>query len=157
MDKKKLLPEYKFWRALFDITDDMREMVYSDDLKCAETLNFRHHQIMRTVFRMTETRPEGIQLKELAEAIELTPGTVSELVETLVKINALQRVQNPNDRRSVMITLTQMSIDYIEAGLGRTNALSVKLLSSFSNEEREQLVKALGQIQKIINDMKDKR
>ena len=69
-------------------------------------VSIRQHQTMSLVCRLTEEKPNGVTLKELAEAMKLAPATVSELVESLVKKNFLQRVQNPEDRRAVQITLT---------------------------------------------------
>ena len=154
MDPKKT-SEFRFWRAIFDLSDSMREMVFIKAMKDNSDLNYRHHQIARAVYRMTEKRPEGISLKELAEAIELTPGTVSELVETLVQRDALQRVQNPSDRRGVLITLTRKSIDYLNNGVLKTNELTSKILSTLEQREREKLIEELENIEMNLKSVKD--
>ena len=47
-------------------------------------VSIRQHQTMTLVCSLTEEKPNGITLKELAESMKLAPATVSELVESLV-------------------------------------------------------------------------
>ena len=81
--------------------DAFREAVDSIGHIARIDVSVRQHQTMSLVCRLTEDKPNGVTLKELAEAMKLAPATVSELVESLVRKNFLQRVQNPEDRRAV--------------------------------------------------------
>lgn len=109
-------------------------------------VSIRQHQTMSLVCRLTEEKPNGVTLKELAEAMKLAPATVSELVESLVKKNFLQRVQNPEDRRAVQITLTDHGQMMLDQCIKCVNSLCDKLLSDLSASERTAMLAALTKI-----------
>lgn len=50
--------------------------------------------------------PQGVALKELAQAFSVTNGAASQVVESLVTKKIAQRQASPTDRRAVVITLT---------------------------------------------------
>ena len=101
---------------------------------------------MSLVCRLTEEKPNGVTLKELAEAMKLAPATVSELVESLVKKDFLQRVQNPEDRRAVQITLTSHGQTLLDESIKRVEGLCEKLLNGLSASERTAMLSALTKI-----------
>ena len=109
-------------------------------------VSIRQHQTMSLVCRLTEDKPNGVTLKELAEAMKLAPATVSELVESLVKKNFLQRVQNPEDRRAVQITLTDHGQMMLDQCIKCVDSLCDKLLSDLSASERTAMLAALTKI-----------
>ncbi len=49
---------------------------------------------------------EPVSVKQLAEALHVSPPSTSGMVERLVEIQALTREQNPSDRREVLIGLS---------------------------------------------------
>ena len=109
-------------------------------------VSIRQHQTMSLVCRLTEEKPNGITLKELAEAMKLAPATVSELVESLVKKNFLQRVQNPEDRRAVQITLTAHGQTLLDESIRCIDTLCEKLISGLSASERSTMLNSLNKI-----------
>ena len=109
-------------------------------------ISIRQHQTMSLVCRLTEEKPNGITLKELAEAMKLAPATVSELVESLVKKNFLQRVQNPEDRRAVQITLTDHGQTLLDQCIKCVDSLCEKLLAELSASERTAMLNSLSKI-----------
>ena len=113
-------------------------------------VSIRQHQTMALVCRLTEDKPNGITLKELAESMKLAPATVSELVESLVKKDFLQRVQNPEDRRAVQITLTPHGQTLLDESIKRVEGLCEKLLSGLAPAERTAM---LGALTKITNKL----
>ena len=113
-------------------------------------VSIRQHQTMSLVCRLTEEKPNGVTLKELAEAMKLAPATVSELVESLVKKNFLQRVQNPDDRRAVQITLTDHGQTMLDQCIKCVDGLCDRLLSGLSADERTAMLGALTKITKTL-------
>ena len=109
-------------------------------------ISIRQHQTMSLVCRLTEEKPNGVTLKELAEAMKLAPATVSELVESLVKKNFLQRVQNPEDRRAVQITLTDHGQTLLDKSIKCIDGLCEKLLAGLPANERAAMLSALSKI-----------
>jgi len=126
--------------------DAFREAVDSIGHIARIDVSVRQHQTMSLVCRLTEDKPNGVTLKELAEAMKLAPATVSELVESLVRKNFLQRVQNPEDRRAVQITLTEYGQTLLDECTQRVDALCADLLAGLSAAERDALLKSLSKV-----------
>ena len=126
--------------------DAFRESAETVGNISATDVSIRQHQTMSLVCRLTVEKPNGVTLKELAEAMKLAPATVSELVESLVKKNFLQRIQNPEDRRAVQITLTDHGQTLLNECIKCVDALCEKLLAGLSPAERTALLSALTKI-----------
>ena len=133
-------------KAVSRLYDAFRESAESIGSISSIDVSIRQHQTMSLVCRLTEEKPNGVTLKELAEAMKLAPATVSELVESLVKKNFLQRVQNPEDRRAVQITLTDHGQMMLDQCIKCVDSLCDKLLSDLSASERTAMLAALTKI-----------
>ena len=133
-------------KAVSRLYDAFRESAEEIGNVSSTDISIRQHQTMSLVCRLTEDKPNGVTLKELAEAMKLAPATVSELVESLVKKNFLQRVQNPEDRRAVQITLTDHGQTLLDQCIKCVNGLCEKLLSELSLSERTAMLNALEKI-----------
>lgn len=142
MDLKKT-PEYRLWRAIFTVSDGIHDAVLRNFLQGNNDISMKQHLVMKKVCDMMETTPQGIPLKDLAAALHLTPGTVSELVETLVKRGSLQRVQNPDDRRAVMITVTEESLKLLHEAEQRINEYVAGLWEDLTEDEKSTVIAAL--------------
>ncbi|MFP4460148.1 MAG: MarR family winged helix-turn-helix transcriptional regulator [Candidatus Zixiibacteriota bacterium] len=62
--------------------------------------------LIRTAQRMLRHRQDGLKLKELCDELGVTPASASSMVDRLVKKGILVRKQDPNDRRSIRIILS---------------------------------------------------
>ena len=133
-------------KAVSRLYNAFRESVDSIGNLSSVDVSIRQHQMMDLVCRLTEEKPNGVTLKELAEAMKLAPATVSELVESLVKKDFLQRVQNPEDRRAVQITLTPHGQTLLDESIRRVEGLCEKLLNGLSPAERTAMLGALAKI-----------
>ena len=126
--------------------DAFREAVDSIGHFARIDVSVRQHQTMALVCRLTEDKPNGVTLKELAESMKLAPATVSELVESLVRKNFLQRIQNPDDRRAVQITLTEYGQTLLDQCTERVDSLCAELLSGLTSAEQDSLLKNLSKV-----------
>ena len=130
-------------KAVSRLNEAFRESTLSIGNISSIDISIRQHQTMALVCRLTEDKPNGVTLKELAEAMKLAPATVSELVESLVKKNFLQRVQNPEDRRAVQITLTDHGQMLLDECLKAVDSLCEKLLAGLQPAERTAMLNGL--------------
>ena len=133
-------------KAVSRLYDAFRESAESIGSISSIDVSIRQHQTMSLVCRLTEEKPHGVTLKELAEAMKLAPATVAELVESLVKKDFLQRVQNPEDRRAVQITLTDHGQTLLDECIRCVDNLCEKLLAGLSASERTAMLNALTKI-----------
>lgn len=80
--------------------------------------------------------PEGLGVKALAQAVSLSPGAVSQTVQTLVDVGLIDRSTAPNDRRAVVIRLTDEGIRQIHRHEAMMNALLESLIAEAPPEDR---------------------
>ncbi len=145
MDLKQT-QEYRMWHAIFEIHDRLQAEIINKHFKETADISLRQHLLMKKVYELTNATPEGISLKDLATGLHLTPGTVSELVETLVCKGALQRVQNPNDRRAVLINVTRKSIDALHEVQTQINQIMEDLWKESSPAEKQAMVELMERL-----------
>ena len=81
-------------------------------------------RMINRIYELTRQSEAGIQLKQLAAVLDITPAATSEMVETLVKRGALERKVSASDRRAVALKLSpeleelfQNSINYLDGRL----------------------------------------
>lgn len=81
-------------------------------------------RMINRIYELTRRSPEGIQLKKLAQVLNITPAATSEMVETLVKRGALERRVSTIDRRAMALRLSpdleelfKISIDQLDCHL----------------------------------------
>ena len=76
----------------------------------------------RTQSRVLRLLAAGdISQRELQERLQIQPGSVSELISKLEQKGFLARRRNENDRRKVMLSLTQAGRRAAEAALNRSD------------------------------------
>jgi len=149
-------PGLQFCRQLFDTADAFHELAFAEMLKKGANLTIRQCIMVKEMSMLAATNPEGVTLKEIAARLELTPGTVSELVETLVQRGILRRETDSTDRRKVKICLSDEYYHKLEEGLDRMSTLAMKALNSIAGKEREILMTILCKVQNKLNNIKEK-
>lgn len=114
-------------------------------------ITVRENRVLSLICMLTEDKPSGVTLKELAAAMKLAPATVSELVERLVQKDLLVRIQNPEDRRAVQITPTKHTQKLIDDSLRSIDELCGKLLADLSPAEQKAMISGLSKMSNSIS------
>ena len=122
-----------------------------------DDLSLRQLDVIRVVWTLLEENPEGTTLKRLAEELRLTPGTVSGLVDSLVKRGTLSRVQGTKDRREVNISLTPESLRMIDGIIARMNETAKDLFSCLDEEEKSSMEAGFLKLNERILEIKTKK
>lgn len=157
MTKKDMSVQRRLWTLVFEIADRLRDGFLEEQVECEELfqqLTVRQHKTIRAVSVLTEDKPEGVTLKELAEYLKLAPCSVSETVESLVKLDTLVREVNPSDRRAILITLSPGALKAREAGISYLNRNSDTLLRQLSPSEQTQFLQFLEKFMTSIPNHK---
>lgn len=151
--------ETKLCKALIHFSEWLRETAAprQESQGRFDELSLRHLDVIRVVWNLQEENPEGTTLKRLAEELKLTPGTVSGLVDTLVRKGTLSRVQGKEDRRKVNITLTAESLRMIDQIIARMNETAKKLFSCLDEEEKRALEAGFEKLNKRILEIKKEK
>lgn len=82
-------------------------------------------------------RNANIRMKDIADRMELTTGTVTVMIDRLQVMGLVERCRNENDRRSYKIMLSERGRAYYEAHLKHQKDLIRKLCMKVSESDRE--------------------
>lgn len=88
-------------------------------------------------------RNENIRMKDIADRMELTTGTVTVMIDRLQKMGLVERCRNESDRRSYRILLSEKGRAYYDEHRKRQRELVRKLAGRISDGERETCVRVL--------------
>src|SRR5215216_1952561 len=83
-------------------------------------------------------------MSEISERFEVTPAAASQLVDKLVQSGFIQRVEDPNDRRAKLLSLTDKGRDLIQQGIEERYRWVEELAEKLSAEECAQVSEALN-------------
>lgn len=77
----------------------------------------------------------GLKFKELAEQANMDGSTLTGILDRLEKNQFIERRKDPEDRRSLLIFLTEKAINFGPQMMETADCLEEKLKSQFSPEE----------------------
>jgi DNA-binding MarR family transcriptional regulator len=89
---------------------------------------------------------DGLSVTELAELTGVTPGAITQFVDTLVDKNLVAREGAPNDRRIVKLKLTEMARSQFEKLKEEHLASVTRIFEPLSNEELQLFINILMKI-----------
>ena len=97
--------ETELWKKLFQTT----EMIRNYQTRAIRTgkmpeITMTQVQIIGCVLFSPE---QSVRIRDISEELGITPGGVSQQVETLVRLGLLDRKTDAKDRRAVCITLSE--------------------------------------------------
>lgn len=147
--KRNQSADTALWRLLFQIVDRLRESALDQqqpqEIELAMNLTLRQQHMLRNVYRLTEEKPEGVSLKELAASLSLTSGAASAMVEMFVRRELLERRTDEADRRAVKIRLSNTGLRLIGELEHRFNHMTRNFLAERTEEEIAHLIELLDQ------------
>ncbi|MFV0449071.1 MAG: MarR family winged helix-turn-helix transcriptional regulator [Vibrio sp.] len=85
----------------------------------------------------------AMRMKELANRLSITTGTLTVQVEKLVQAGLIERQSIEGDRRSVLVTLTQQGKEVFQQHNALHMSLTEELTRRFSAEQQNNLAKML--------------
>jgi DNA-binding MarR family transcriptional regulator len=93
----------------------------------------------RLLFTIARHKDAGITVKELSEKAGVTPGAITQFVNTLVDKGLVQREIVQDDRRMVRLTITDSARSQTNQMRKQFLACATRTFSVLSNEELEEL------------------
>lgn len=87
--------------------------------------------------------------KEIAQILHLENSTISGVLDRMQKRGLIDRVVDPNDRRSVQVVTTEEGAAMRDDVLRLIDELNMEILSGFTPEQRAMLLDSLRQIGKM--------
>ena len=105
----------------------------------------RANDLTPTQFWAMHTLAElgSVKMSPLADALGLSMGAASTLVERLVTRELVQRRSDPDDRRAVFVQLTEKGRAVLGEAVGAKRELMQRVFARLSEADRERLLAGL--------------
>jgi DNA-binding MarR family transcriptional regulator len=83
--------------------------------------------------------PYALSPNDLINSTMVTSGTMTNRIDQLSKAGLVERIKNPNDGRSVVVSLTKAGFNVIDASVVDHVATQDRLTSGLSKDEQKRL------------------
>lgn len=113
-------------------------------------LNPANFDVLATLRRSGS--PYALSPNDLIESTMVTSGTMTNRIDQLTKAGLVERIKNPNDGRSVVVSLTRAGFKVIDSTLTAHVETQDKLTSGLSQDEQKRLNTLLRKILKCFED-----
>ena len=91
----------------------------------------------------------------VAERMVTTTGTMTSLLDTLVRRGLVQRLPHPDDRRMLLIDITDAGREMVDLVLPVTHRITKDVFQDLTEEERQSLLELLARVQARITVMRE--
>lgn len=126
--------ETTLWKKLLETTEKIRNYQSRAISKGkAPDITMTQMQIMGCVLFSPE---KSVRVRDISEELGITPGGISQQVDTLVKMGLLERKPDEKDRRAVCITLSEKGNEINQWVDQFLSNLFQKLLADVPEEKR---------------------
>jgi DNA-binding MarR family transcriptional regulator len=89
----------------------------------------------------------GVRSKELAEHLKIAPRSATEVVDALEAKGLVRRSPDPDDRRAVVVALTDRGRELSEEVRRARGVESEKMFGRLTKADRDDLARILGKLQ----------
>ena len=148
MDKvDKIIDQWNRERPDLDVTSmgligRFKQITQRLSLEMAKTftehgLNPANFDVLATLRRAGS--PYALSPNDLIASTMVTSGTMTNRIDQLTKAGLVERIQNPNDRRSVVVSLTKKGFTIIDPTLKAHVTTQDRLTSGLSESESKKL------------------
>ena len=143
--------ETTLWKKLLKTTEKIRNYQSRAISKGkAPDITMTQMQIMGCVLFSPE---KSVRVRDIAEELGITPGGISQQVDTLVKMGLLERKTDEKDRRAVCITLSEKGNEINQWVDQFLSNLFQKLLADVPEEKRYVFAEVLDSMYQTLEKL----
>ena len=138
MTREQLVQELllRFRTVFHGVRSGIRFPLHAHDLSGAEI----------TIMMRLGQKPHGISVKDLAAEMGITSGAVTQFIDKLVEKDLVERVEDPNDRRSIQILPSAKARQLRDNLKEQFHSRMAAIFDSLSNKDLEQFIALLSKI-----------
>lgn len=107
------------------------------------------------VLAIIEGEGKPLSPSVVAERMVTTTGTMTSLIDTLVRRGLACRLPHPDDRRMLLIDITDAGRGVVDLILPVTHRVNNEMFQDLSEAERQQLLSLLARLQQRVEVMRD--
>lgn len=105
----------------------------------------------------TIAHKNGATQRELAEAMHVTPASLSVSLKRMERAGLITKVQNKDDLRSNRIELTEKGRHVDQSSKQKLMAIDQHMISGFSDDEVDRLLCFLDRMERNLKDLEEER
>ena len=110
--------------------------------------------LLNSLYSLTRDTDSGVPLKTLAAGLEVTPATASEMVDTLVRREIVERRHSENDRRAVEIRLRPVWLELFRRHERNYDARVNAFFSDRPAAERQEFERVVDELNCFLAERK---
>lgn len=103
-------------------------------------------RVLATIQRCANKKNTEMKVSEISQLLEVTPPTITQIVNILEKNDLIERSVDPEDRRAVKIKLTPAGIEATESARKAFGETFLGLIDYLGEDESEQLAGLLSKV-----------
>lgn len=148
--------------------NDFGEMIDAgDDISCADLERLTHELFRRLYLKnrsSNQTQGKVLKIlykkgslsqKEVQEILDVKPGSISEIITKLEKRELVIRVQDPEDKRRVLLELTEKGRQDVEEFSRNYQNSVMKFFEVLDEDERQEFGRILVKLLEQEDERKD--
>lgn len=105
------------------------------------------------VLSFLQRRPQA-SLSEVADYLDVSRSTMSATIERLVQRGLVNRAEDPQERRRVVLTLTATGVQYLQQVSEATRSQISEVLAPLSEAQLRQLMQGIVLLGEAFEDVK---
>lgn len=117
---------------------------------------FEDKAFLYRIFMLLSQDEESLTMGRLSSELDVPLSTTTRIVDGLVQAGMVERVTDPSDRRVVRVGMSKNGRELYEAGIAYNKQRIAKLVSVFTAEEQEQLLKLMNKLFDAFMNMQQK-
>ena len=94
-----------------------------------------------------------MKISEISKLLQVTPPTVTQIINTLEKDGLVERMVDPEDRRAVKIKLSEAGMEATEKARKVFSQTFLGLIDFLGEEDSEQLANLLSKAHEYFNEL----
>ena len=147
--------EIPLWEKLFQLPGNIRGCDIRDISQGLSRLSLNQLMLLNSLYTLTRDHADGVALKTLAAELKVTAATASEMVDTLVRREIVERRHSENDRRAVEIRLHPVWLDLFRRHEYNYDARVNAFFADRPAAERAEFERVVDELNRFLVERKD--
>ncbi|WHY80014.1 MarR family transcriptional regulator [Neobacillus sp. WH10] len=110
-------------------------------------------RVLATIQRCANDNNTEMKVSEISQLLEVTPPTITQIINILEKDSLIERTVDPEDRRAVKIKLTPAGIEAAESARKAFSETFLGLIDYLGEQESGQLAELLSKVHDYFNQV----
>lgn len=136
-------------RDLFQIMKQMPRLKLTGSL--TEGLRRREYDLLVMLQLHLNADTQALTVTELSNLLHITPAGVTHLLNPLEELGCIERLPDPNDRRVVLIALTEKGQDIAAHLIAEVQARLSGLVDYLGEEDSQTLIRLMSKMIAFFN------